>query len=165
MQNSGLVGSVLLVVLGALLLLAGFLGCVLPMLPGPPLAYLALFCVTLDRGWGAYSTLELVLLGALVAAVTVVDTLLPVIGARRYGASRTGIWLSLLGLLLGFVLFPPFGFLLGAFAGALAGELLVGKGAGALRPAWGVFVGTLAGTGLKLGTCAVLAWYFVAGLL
>lgn len=164
MQNTRSVGSVLLVVLGVLLLLAGFAGCILPLLPGPPLAYVALFCVTIDRGWGAYSTLELVLLGAFTAAVTVVDTLLPVMGAKKYGASRAGIWLSVVGLLLGTFLFPPFGFLLGAFLGALVGELLAGKGSGAVRPAWGVFLGTLAGTGLKLACCGVLAWYFVQGL-
>jgi len=156
--------SVLLLVLGIVLLLVGFAGCVLPMLPGPPIAYLALFCVVADGAWPAYGALELVLLGLLTAAVTVVDVFLPVAAARRYGASRPGVWLSVVGLLLGFVLFPPFGFLIGAFLGALAGELLAGKGGAAVRPAWGVFVGTMAGTGLKLAACAVLAWYFFAGL-
>jgi hypothetical protein len=156
------VGTVLLAVLGGLLILGGFAGCILPMLPGPPLAYAALFCVVLGKGW-VYSAPELVLLGALTAGVTVVDTLLPVLGAKRYGASRAGVWLSVAGLVVGTFVFPPFGFLVGAFAGALAGELLAGKGAGAVRPAWGVFLGTLAGTGLKLACCAVIAWYFVLG--
>lgn len=156
-------GAVLLAVLGSLLLLAGFAGCILPMLPGPPLAYLALFCVVLGKGW-VYSTTELVVLGLLTAAVTVIDTLLPVLGAKRYGASKAGIWLSVAGLLVGTFAFPPFGFLLGAFLGALAGELLAGKGSGAFRPAWGVFLGTLAGTALKLGTCGAISWYFVQGL-
>jgi uncharacterized protein YqgC (DUF456 family) len=133
------------------------------MLPGPPLAYAALFCVVIGKGW-VYSATELVVLGVVTAAVTVVDTLLPVIGAKKYGASKAGVWLSVAGLVVGTFVFPPFGFLLGAFAGALAGELLAGKGAGAWRPAWGVFLGTLAGTALKLGTCGVLAWYFVQGL-
>jgi uncharacterized protein YqgC (DUF456 family) len=157
------VGFVLLVVLGSVLLLAGFAGCILPMLPGPPLAYAALFCVVMGKGW-VYSATELVVLGLLTAAVTVVDTLLPVMGAKRYGASKAGVWLSVAGLVVGTFVFPPFGFLAGAFLGALAGELLVGKGAGAIRPAWGVFLGTLAGTALKLGTCGVIAWYFVQGL-
>jgi uncharacterized protein YqgC (DUF456 family) len=162
-QNTRIVGFVLLVILGSLLLLAGFAGCILPMLPGPPLAYAALFCVVIGKGW-VYSATELVVLGVVTAAVTVVDTLLPVIGAKKYGASKAGVWLSVAGLVVGTFVFPPFGFLLGAFAGALAGELLAGKGAGAWRPAWGVFLGTLAGTALKLGTCGVLAWYFVQGL-
>jgi len=163
-QNTRTVGSVLLDVLGGLLLLLGFAGCILPMLPGPPIAYLALFCVTAAAGWPAYSLLEFVILGALTALVTVVDLLLPVVGARKRGASRAGIWLSVVGLLVGTFVFPPFGFLVGAFVGALVGELASGKGTGSLRPAWGVFVGTVAGVGLKLGCCGVLAWYFVLGL-
>jgi uncharacterized protein YqgC (DUF456 family) len=163
-QNTRSVGSVLLIALGVLLLLAGFAGCILPMLPGPPLAYLALFCVTIDRGWAVFSTLEVVLLGAFTAAVTLLDTLMPVLGARKYGASKAGVWLSVLGLVVGMFVLPPFGFLLGAFAGALLGELLAGKGRGSIRPAWGVFVGTLLGVGLKLACCAVLAWYFALGV-
>ncbi|HEX5138881.1 MAG TPA: DUF456 domain-containing protein [Planctomycetota bacterium] len=157
-------GSVLLIVLGSLLLLAGFAGCILPMLPGPPLAYVALFCVTSGAGWPAYTVLELVLLGALTAVVTVVDLVLPVAGARKRGASKAGVWLSVVGLAVGTFVFPPFGFLVGAFAGALAGEVLAGKGARAFGPAWGVFVGTVAGVGLKLGCCGVLAWYFALGV-
>ena len=163
MQNTRSVASVLLAVLGSLLILAGLAGCILPMLPGPPLAYAALYCVVLGKGW-VYSATELVVLGVLTAVVTVVDTLLPVMGAKKYGASRAGVWLSVAGLLVGTFVFPPFWFLVGAFAGALAGEMLAGKGAGAIRPAWGVFLGTLAGTGLKLACCGVLAWYFVQGL-
>lgn len=163
MQNTRSVGFVLLAVLGSLLVLAGFAGCILPMLPGPPLAYAALYCVVLGKGW-AYSATELVVLGVLTAVVTVVDTLLPVLGAKRYGASKAGVWLSVAGLLVGTFVFPPFGFLVGAFLGALLGELLAGKGTGAVRPAWGVFLGTIAGTGLKLACCGVLAWYFVQGL-
>lgn len=157
-------GAVLLAVLGGLLLLTGFAGCILPMLPGPPIAYLALLCVTSGTGWPAYSVLELVVLGALTAVVTVVDFVLPVAGARKRGASKAGVWLSVVGLAVGTFVFPPFGFLVGAFVGALAGELVSGKGMGSLRPAWGVFVGTVAGVGLKLGCCGVLAWYFVLGL-
>jgi uncharacterized protein YqgC (DUF456 family) len=56
--------------------------------------------------------------------------------------------------------------LVGAFLGAFLGELMAGKGGSeALRPAWGVFVGTVVGTGLKLAVCCVIAYYFVVALL
>jgi hypothetical protein len=43
---------------------------------------------------------------------------------------------------------------------------MVGKGsAEALRAAWGVFVGTVVGTALKLAVCCVIAFYFVDALL
>ena len=158
--------SVLLVILGIVLLVAGFVGCVLPILPGPPIALLALICVSLDQGWAAYSALEWVVLGALVVVVTVLDFLVPMMGAKKYGASRTAIWISVVGMVVGLILFPPFGMLVGAFVGAFLGELMAGKGsAEALRSGWGVFVGTVVGTGLKLAVCCVIAYYFVVALL
>lgn len=154
---------VLLTILGVLLLLAGFLGCILPILPGPPIAYLALLALSLDRGWDTFSVATLVGLGVLVAVVVALDLAVPVIGAKRYGASRAAIWLSLIGMLAGLIWLPPLGMLGGAFLGAFLGEMLAGKsGSEALRPAWGVFVGTIVGTGLKLACCAVIAWYYVA---
>ncbi|MHC4971849.1 MAG: DUF456 domain-containing protein [Planctomycetota bacterium] len=158
--------SVLLIVLGIVLLVVGFVGCILPIVPGPPIAFLALICTSIDQGWAAYSPLEWAVLGALVAAVTVLDFLVPMMGAKRYGASRTAIWVSVVGMVVGLFLFPPFGMLVGAFVGAFLGELMAGKGsAEALQPAWGVFVGTVVGTGLKLAVCAVIAYYFVEALL
>lgn len=158
--------SVLLILLGIILLVAGFVGCILPVLPGPPIAFLALFCASIHESWEAYGPVEWVVLSALVVVVTVLDFLVPVAGARKYGAGRTAIWLSVVGMLVGLFLFPPFGMLLGAFLGAFLGELLDGKGSTeALRPAWGVFVGTVVGTGLKLAVCAVIAYYFVSALL
>jgi uncharacterized protein YqgC (DUF456 family) len=158
--------SVLLVILGIVLLVAGLIGCVLPILPGPPIALLALICVSIDQGWETYSPLEWVVLGALVAGVTVLDFLVPMMGAKKYGASRTAIWISVVGMVVGLIMFPPFGMLIGAFLGAFLGELMAGKGSSeALRPAWGVFVGTVVGTGLKFAVCGVLAYYFVVALL
>jgi uncharacterized protein YqgC (DUF456 family) len=158
--------SVLLAVLGIVLLLAGFVGCILPILPGPPIALLALVCVSIDQGWAAYSALDWVVLGGLVVVVTVLDFLVPVVGAKKYGASRTAVWMSVVGMVVGLFMFPPFGMLVGAFLGAFLGELMAGKDSSeALRPAWGVFVGTIVGTGLKLAVCGVIAYYFVAALL
>ena len=156
--------SVLLIILGAVILLVAFVGCLLPVLPGPPIAMLALVCVAVDQGWNTYSGWEWAALVALVAIVTVLDTVVPLVGAKKYGASRAGIWMSVLGMLVGLIWFPPFGMLAGAFLGALLGEMMSGKeGSEALRPAWGVFVGTIVGAGLKLAVCGVITYYwFVA---
>ena len=98
--------------------------------------------------------------------VTALDTIIPVLGARKYGASRAGIWLSVVGMLAGLVLLPPLGMLMGAWLGAFFGEMLAGKSASESLPAaWGVFVGTIAGTGLKLVTCLVIGVYYFVKLL
>ena len=87
-------------------------------------------------------------------------------GAKKAGASRAGVWASVLGMLAGMIWFPPFGMILGSFVGAVLGELLVGRSGGAsLKAAWGVFVGTIAGIILKLTASGVMTYYFVAGLL
>jgi hypothetical protein len=63
------------------------------------------------------------------------------------------------------IFFSPFGMLLGAFIGAVAMEWLVQKERGkALKAGWGVFIGSLAGTALKLGVSAMIATYFIRGL-
>jgi uncharacterized protein YqgC (DUF456 family) len=155
-------------VLAVLCVLAGFAGCVLPVLPGPPLSWVGLFVVWAARGFEAYTfgtTAALVLLGITVA-VTVLDVFAPMIGAKRYGSSKWGVWGSVIGLLVGMIWFPPFGMIVGTFLGALVGELLKGRTTPqSMRAAWGVFVGTVLGIVLKLTVSAVIAWYVVREVL
>jgi len=160
--------DVVLILLGALLVVTGMVGCVLPVLPGPPLGFAGLILLWWARDWSAagFGWVEVVVLGALAALVTALDFVLPLWGAKRHGASRTGLWGSVVGTLVGMLFFPPFGMLLGAFCGALAGELLVGKREGdAAKAAWGVFVGTMAGIGLKLAVSIAIAVVYVLELL
>ena len=70
-----------------------------------------------------------------------------------------------IGMLIGLIWFPPFGMLAGAFLGALAGEMMSGKDSSeALKPAWGVFVGTIVGVGLKFAVCGVITYYWAAAV-
>jgi len=153
---------------GGLLLIAGFVGCVLPVLPGPLLSFAAILLLFGAQGWQAETfgvTTVLVLAGATVL-VTVLDFITPIWGAKKYGASRMGIVGSIAGMIAGTIFFPPFGTILGAFAGALLGELIEGKkGPEATRAAWGVFIGTVAGIILKLAVCAAITFYWVRELL
>ena len=157
--------SIVLVVFGALLLLAGIVGCVLPVVPGPPLAYLSLLCLSWARDWAVFEPLFLILAAVVAIAVTVLDFVIPAAGAKRYGASRVGVFGAVVGMLAGMLFFPPLGLFVGAWAGALLGELTVGKSGGAaFKAAWGVFVGTVAGILLKLGVCLAIGVYFVREL-
>jgi uncharacterized protein YqgC (DUF456 family) len=55
--------------------------------------------------------------------------------------------------------------LVGAFIGAVVGEWLVGKTKGAaLRAGWGVVIGTLFATILRLGVAGMMTYYFVLAL-
>ena len=65
-------------------------------------------------------------------------------------------------MLVGLVWFPPFGMVVGTFLGAWIGETAKGRSGGrSMRAAWGVFVGTMVGIGLKLIVSGVIAWFVV----
>ena len=151
-----------LIILGIILALAGFVGCILPILPGPPLGFLALLLLSFTKNWEPFSATFLVIMGGLTVLVTVLDYLVPAVGAKKYGASKFGVWGSLIGLFIGFFVFPPFGMFVGGFVGAVAGELLAGRAGGtALRAGWGAFVGNLVGMGLKLDLSGVMLFFYI----
>jgi uncharacterized protein len=155
----------LLIIGGAILIILGFAGSILPVLPGPPLSYLGLLLLALIRRFAPPLTPTLMVVLALITvAVVVGDHVLPFISAKRYGSSKWGIWGSVAGMVIG-MFFSPLGMILGAMIGALAVELVVQqKTEAAFRASWGVLAGTFVGLGLKLGFTGVLAYYFVRGL-
>lgn len=153
------------IIIGSIFVLLGIAGCVLPILPGPVLSFLGLLLLALLKHFSPPLTLTLIMIMALLTlVVTVGDYVIPLWGAERYGATKWGIWGSVIGMAIG-IFFSPFGMLLGAFIGAVAVEWLVQKEKGrAIKAGWGVFIGSLVGTALKLGVSGMMAYYFVRGL-
>lgn len=154
------------VVLGVLLILLGFIGSVLPILPGPPLSFIGLLLYAFLQDFLPPLTpsLMVILLG-ITLAVTVIDYLLPLISAKRYGTSKWGIYGSLGGMILG-AFFSPFGMVLGALIGAICVEWLISrKEEKALKAGLGIVVGSLLGMVLKLGTSGLMGYYLILSLL
>lgn len=157
--------SIVWIVLALVCLLAGIAGCIVPVLPGPPLSYAALWLMKWS-GTADFDGRFLLLWGIVTLAVTVADYLLPAWLSKRFGGSKYAATGSLVGLLAGMFFFPPLGPVAGAFLGALAGELLydssdTGK---AFKAACGAFVAFLLGTGLKLGASLAMGFYVVRAL-
>ncbi|HDR68359.1 MAG TPA: DUF456 domain-containing protein [Bacteroidaceae bacterium] len=156
-----------LAIAGALLVLIGFAGSVLPVLPGPPISwagYLLLIWTHYveDRREGYETTLWVLLF--VVIVVTVLDYVVPIWGTKKFGGSKRGIWGATIGLVIGLFL-GPVGIIAGPFIGAYLGEMSTGKREKeALRAAWGSFVGFLTGIGLKLMTCGFILFFFVRHL-
>jgi uncharacterized protein YqgC (DUF456 family) len=154
-----------LIGLGILLLIAGIMGCVLPALPGPPLSYLGLLALHFTEKY-QFSLRFLIIWAVVVVVVSLVDYLVPVWGAKKFGASKRGIWGSIIGLLLGFFIFPPFGIIVGPFAGAVIGELTSGKKSGdAMYAGFGSFAGFMTGVLLKLIASGWMTWIFIKNLI
>lgn len=154
--------TIAFIILGLLCALIGLAGCILPVIPGPPLSFLALIILSFAKNWEPFSATFLIIMAALTILVTLLDYVVPVFGAKRYGASKLGVWCSVIGMFTGVFFFPPWGMLIGAFVGAMAGELLAGKeGKESLRAAWGVFVGNVVSIGLKLALSGAILFFYV----
>jgi uncharacterized protein YqgC (DUF456 family) len=157
--------TVALIILGLILSMAGFVGCLVPVVPGPPMSYAALIILSLAKQWKPFSSTFLLVMAGLTLLAVALDYAVPAFGARRYGASKLGVLGAALGMILGLLAFPPFGMILGGMAGAVVGEFFAGKKSQeALRASWGVFIGTMVSIGLKLSLCAVMLFFYVKGI-
>lgn len=159
-----------LLALGILLILTGFAGSILPGLPGPPLSYLGLILLHITR-FAQFTPGTLIGWAIAVAVVAVLDYVVPVWGTRQFGGTKAGVRGSTVGLIIGVILLPmlgvvigPFGIigiLGGPFLGAWIGELSAGQDSRqALRAAFGSFIGFLAGTLMKIAVCGALGFIF-----
>jgi uncharacterized protein len=150
----------LLIITGIILALLGLAGCILPVIPGPPLNFAALLLLHFSTKV-QFSTRFLIIMAALTIIISILDYMVPVWGAKKFGSSKRGIWGSLIGLMVGFFFFPPFGIILGSFAGAVVGELTAGKETtSALKSGFGTFIGFITGIILKLMVSGLMTWYF-----
>jgi len=148
-----------LVILGILLLFTGIVGCVLPVLPGPPISYIALLLLQLTH-WGHFSSAFLWGSALVALIVTILDYWVPVWGTKKFGGSKRGVWGAGIGLLIGFFV-GPMGIIIGPFMGALIGELSYHSDANrALKAAIGSFIGIITGMVLKLTVSVFFTWHF-----
>jgi hypothetical protein len=151
-----------LLITGIVLLLLGIAGSILPVLPGPPLGYLALILLQLSS-YRPFSTSFLVAWGLVTIAITILDYVIPVYGTKVFGGTKQGMWGATIGLIVGIFFLPPIGIIAGPFFGALIGEMIGGsRDTQAFRAAFGSFLGFLAGTVMKLILSFIFVYYFIA---
>lgn len=144
---------------GGFLLLLGLIGCIVPVLPGPILAYCGL--LTLVPTVYCPSTPCLIVMGAITVLVTLADYIVPAMGAKKFNCSRWGTTGCFVGTIIG-LFFVPIGLVLGPFLGALIGELIAGKKMHlAVQGGFGALLGFLSGIAIKLAACLMMTAYFV----
>jgi uncharacterized protein len=155
--------DVLWIIIGAILMLIGLIGCVLPFLPGPPLCFIALWLQQL-RDEKPFSSNFLWLWAGITIVVLILEYIIPAYGTKRYGGSKFGMWGCIIGMIAGFWL-GPLGIIIGPFAGALLGEMVNNADSeNALRAAFGSFVGFLFGTLIKLIACGIMSYYLIKSI-
>lgn len=156
--------DIILVIAGALCMILGLAGCIIPIIPACPLSYLGYFllhCTSTIQ----FSPKQLLLWALLVIVVQAMDYVFPIIGAKKMGGSKAGSWGCTIGMLVGMFI-GPVGIILGPFMGAIVGELIDGKEASkAFVAGVGSFLGFLAGTISKLIVSVALLVVFIKALI
>lgn len=141
----------------ACLLLAGLIGCVLPVLPGHLILLIAAIAHRLmfgaESGLHWWSFLILVVLMAISQAFEMISG---AAGTKWFGGSRWGAFGALVGSIAG-LFFLPLGLLAGPLIGAFVGEIAFAKKHP--HPA------AISGVGSVVGTLAGMAFKIVVGLL
>lgn len=152
---------VLLWLLAALLIVAGFAGLILPALPGIPLVYAGLVLFAWSENFAYVGWITLTLLGVLALLSYGVDLLAASLGAKKFGASPRAMWGAALGALFG-LFFGLFGILLGPFVGAVVGEFS-GKATAreAVHAGLGATLGLVFGALLKIALAFTMLGVFV----
>ena len=146
---------------GGLLMILGLVGCVLPVIPGPPLSFIGLLLLHFTK-FADFSVEFLLMFGCIAVIVTVLDYVVPIWGTKKFGGSKAGMWGAAIGLVLGLIFLPPLGIIIGPFAGAVIGEAITGKEAAhAFRAGLGSLLGLMMGIGLKLAASIAMTFYFV----
>lgn len=142
----------------------GLIGCFVPVLPGPPIAFIGLLLLQLcDKP--LFSTWALIIWAIFIVFITFLDYWFPLYGTKVFGGTKWGSNGALIGMIIGMFV-GPIGIFLGAFLGAFIGELLNGKSAPqSLNAALGSFLGFLAGTVVKAITVFLILVYFFIGLI
>ncbi|MDR1780044.1 MAG: DUF456 domain-containing protein [Tannerella sp.] len=158
--------DIILIVLASVLLLLGLVGSIVPGLAGPPLSYAGLLLIHFTSR-AQFTVSQLVWWLALTLLTIIFDYLMPALGVRKWNGSRWGNWGCIIGTVAGCFIFPPWGVIVGPFAGAVLGEMLIARRDvhTAIRAGFGAFVGFLFGTVFKLTVCGWFIWCAVKALI
>ena len=136
--------AILLLSIGAILMVVAILGSFLPVLPGVPVSWLGLLLIFLTPSvpmdyWFLGITFFVAVL------IYGLNWIIPAMGTKRFGGSRSGMIGATIGLVVGFIAPIPFGVIIGPFIGAFIGEIInKSDRRSALKAAFGSFIGFLA---------------------
>ncbi len=146
------------------LLIAGAVGCVLPVLPGHLILFIAAVAhrLMLQENSGL-QWWSFVVLGLLMAISQTFETVSGAAGSKWFGGTRWGALGALAGSIVG-MFFLPFGLLLGPLIGAFVCEIAFARKQThhAAISGMGSVVGTVAGMGFKIVIgAAMIVWFFL----
>ena len=155
----------ILLFFAGVMVIVGFIGCIIPIIPGAPISYAGLLLLHFTK-YAEFSYTFLIIFLLLTILAGTADNILTVLGTKKFGGSKRAVWGAVLGLIAGLIFFPPFGIIIGPFLGALALELTTGKEfVKALKSSFGSFAGFMAGVLIKIIVSGFMVYYFIQAVL
>lgn len=157
--------QVLLVGLALLIMIVGVIGEILPAVPGMILIWVAALVYTIVDGFDrvGWWTIGLMILIWLIASG--IDMIATWVTAKKIGVSWWGLGLSILGTIIGTIVFNFWGMLIGMIAGALIGEYIYHREIiKSLKAGAAVIIGHIFGGVLKLMMAMTMILIFLVGV-
>jgi uncharacterized protein len=152
----------ILLIVGFVFMFVGIFGSFLPVLPGPTISWVGLLLLYLTKSVeNNYWILGISFVLTLV--ISLLDYFIPAKGTKYFGGSKYGVWGTNIGMIVGFFIPLPFGFVLGAFLGAFVGELLFDKTEQkkAVKAATGSLLGLLVSSFMKFVFCVIYLGLYI----
>ena len=113
--------EIFLLVIAGLCMLIGIIGCIVPGLPGVPIAYAGLWIAQITERVD-FTWQTLLIWGIVTIVVTILDYVVPAWGTKQFGGTKWGVVGSTIGVFAG-LFFGPVGVIAGPLVGAVLGEL------------------------------------------
>ena len=157
--------DIFLIILGSICLLVGLAGCIVPMLPGPPVSYLALvFLHFTDKV--SFTIPQLFFWLFIVVLIQILDYFIPMFGVKDSEVPHGVNGGCIIGTFAGIFLFAPGGVFIGPFVGAVVERIhwVEKETKYALKAGFGAFAGFLLGTVLKVAVCGWFIFCFIRAL-
>jgi uncharacterized protein YqgC (DUF456 family) len=153
--------SILLISLGFICCIVGIIGSLLPVLPGLPISWLGILLLYFVPEIDLSSNLLWITLGITIF-IFVLEYLIPIMGIKKFGGSKYGMYGAGVGLVVGLFTPIPFSILAFPFLGAYVAEIIFSKmeNKQALRAAFGSFIGFLASTFIEFMAALTFAIIF-----
>jgi hypothetical protein len=149
----------------AIIMAVGLLGAVLPLVPGPPIVWLGALYYAWRTGWVDVGWLSLFPLLLLAIVGSTADLWMGYLGASKGGASIWSTLASLVGGVVGLIVFNVPGAIIGSIGAIALVEYLRHRDwRKVMRASGGFVVGWLLATVVEFGICLLMIGLFVAAL-
>lgn len=111
----------------SVLFIVAFIGLIYPIIPSAVFLLAGFLVYGLFFNFHSLNLLFWLIQGLFIILLFVADYIANIIGVKKFGGSKAGVWGSTIGILLGPFVIPVLGILIGPFLGAIIAELLVNK--------------------------------------